>query len=82
MDQLNINVKPTPELREFIRETTNEAVKEAVRSLLPKAEPKYITRQAYAERMGISLGSVDNAIKRGEITPKRIGKRVLIPVEQ
>ena len=82
MEQLNIKISPTPELKEFIRETTNAAVHEAVKELLPGNVPQYLTRVEYASRMKISLGSVNNAIKRGEIIPKRIGKRVLISIDQ
>ena len=47
-----------------------------------RAERLYLTRQECARTMGISVSSVDRAIRRGEIHAERIGRSVRIPREE
>lgn len=42
-------------------------------------EPILLSRKDSAQLLGISLRSVDYAIARGLIRPRRIGRRVMLP---
>lgn len=65
----------TDKLKEIVIEATTEAVRRVLDS---RKEAKYISRRTFSESRGISLPSIDKAIKRGDLKTVRIGGRVLI----
>jgi excisionase family DNA binding protein len=46
------------------------------------ADALFVSRSEYARRLGISPSTVDRRIASGEISVLRLGRRVLIPVDQ
>ncbi len=59
-----------------ITEIVQKAVAEALNSW--EKPEKFISRKEACRRMGITLPTLDKAIKRGDIEAVRIGGRVLI----
>jgi excisionase family DNA binding protein len=63
---------------EDLRDRTVRALKSAG---VPEAL-RLLTRTEVSGCLGISLKTLDGVVRRGEITPLRIGKKVLFPRSQ
>lgn len=57
-------------------------VDELARRLAATLPPQYVSVAEACERLGCSRSTVDAMITRGELVPKRVGRRVLIDPAQ
>ena len=80
---MNEIIVTTPErLKAAIRETIQQVIKEEKGSILPEREEKvYLTRHEVAERLHISLVTLNKLTQNGRIKAFRIGGRVLYKPE-
>jgi predicted DNA-binding transcriptional regulator AlpA len=62
-------------LIEIVREATASGVKSAMEQ---RNEHRYISRKEFSKSRGMSLPTIDKAIRRGELQSIRLGGRVLI----
>lgn len=76
-------------LDQALRDAVAEAVaplERRLRDLQARLEhtlpPQFVSVMQAAELLGCARCTVDEMVKRGELTPKRVGRRVLIDVAQ
>lgn len=70
-------------LETLIENATGKAIKEYSLSLQKEQEKQseYLTRKQTAEKLHLSLGTLDQYVKKGLITSYKIGHRVLFKSE-
>jgi len=69
---IQLNVPTKQDIKTWIEEAFTEHAKQV------EKPNKWLTKHDYSEKYKISIGSIQNAEKRGELTTKRIGRRVYI----
>jgi hypothetical protein len=63
---------------ETLKKVVNEAVADAISKHQPKTdEPQYITRNELANQLRVTLVTLWNWQKKGLLTPRKIGNRIL-----
>jgi excisionase family DNA binding protein len=62
--------------REELRELIAEVLQSVTKTILPKSENEYITRVETAQKLGLSLVTLNEYTKSGIIPAYRIGSRV------
>lgn len=68
---------PLSEYKEMMREVVREVVQEETKPLRRQFEDRLITRDEAAKKLNVTLHTLWNLEKRGELIPNRIGKKVL-----
>jgi hypothetical protein len=69
---IHLNLPTKEEIKLWISEAFTEQSKQI------KKTSQWLTKHDYSEKYKISIGSIQNAEKRGDLTTKRIGRRVYI----
>lgn len=75
---------PLNQLETIIDNAIGKAIKEYSLTLQKEQEnkPEYLTRKQTAERLHLSLGTLDKYVKNGLITSFKIGHRVLFKTDE
>ncbi len=58
-----------------------ERVAERVKQLEDAKEPRYYSREEVAQILHVSLPALHSYVKRGLLSPKRVGRRVLFDAQ-
>ncbi len=70
-----------PELKNLLRETVLEVITENLPNQQPKQGIELLTRQDVSELLGVSLVTLNQWTKDGQIKAHRIGSRVRYRIE-
>lgn len=64
-----------------LKEIVSDAVKNALASIKPK-EDRYLSRQEARTKFGVSMPTLDKALRNGTLTGYRINGRILLKESQ